>query len=66
MGEKKIFQDELLWASAWLFKATRDAKYLDFLTNNQGSSNPVNEFSWDNKYAGAQMLAAQVRHHSIH
>uniref|UniRef100_A0A0E0EL86 Endoglucanase n=1 Tax=Oryza meridionalis TaxID=40149 RepID=A0A0E0EL86_9ORYZ len=53
------FQDELLWASAWLFKATRDAKYLDFLTNNQGSSNPVNEFSWDNKYAGAQMLAAQ-------
>uniref|UniRef100_J3MSR1 Endoglucanase n=1 Tax=Oryza brachyantha TaxID=4533 RepID=J3MSR1_ORYBR len=53
------FQDELLWASAWLFKATRDAKYLDFLTNNQGSSNPVNEFSWDSKYAGAQMLAAQ-------
>uniref|UniRef100_A0A0D9X7I4 Endoglucanase n=1 Tax=Leersia perrieri TaxID=77586 RepID=A0A0D9X7I4_9ORYZ len=53
------FQDELLWAAAWLYKATRDANYLDFLTNNQGSSNPVNEFSWDNKYAGAQMLAAQ-------
>ncbi|KAG8087207.1 hypothetical protein GUJ93_ZPchr0010g8330 [Zizania palustris] len=53
------FQDELLWASAWLYRATRDAKYLDFLSNNQGSSNPVNEFSWDNKYAGAQMLAAQ-------
>lgn len=53
------FQDELLWASAWLYRATRDARYLDFLRNNQGSSNPVNEFSWDNKHAGAQMLATQ-------
>ncbi|KAM3407156.1 hypothetical protein ACQJBY_000917 [Aegilops geniculata] len=53
------FQDELLWASAWLYRATKDGKYLDFLRQNQGSSNPVNEFSWDNKQVGAQMLAAQ-------
>ncbi|KQJ98076.1 endoglucanase 20 [Brachypodium distachyon] len=53
------FQDELLWASAWLHRATQDATYLDFLVDNEGSSNPVNEFSWDNKLAGAQMLATQ-------
>ncbi|XP_047075408.1 endoglucanase 20-like [Lolium rigidum] len=53
------FQDELLWSSAWLYRATKDAQYLDFLSDNQGSSNPVNEFSWDNKQAGAQMLATQ-------
>uniref|UniRef100_A0ACD5TT24 Uncharacterized protein n=1 Tax=Avena sativa TaxID=4498 RepID=A0ACD5TT24_AVESA len=53
------FMDELLWASAWLYRATKDAKYLDFLSDNQVSSNPVNEFSWDNKLAGAQMLATQ-------
>ncbi|PUZ51314.1 hypothetical protein GQ55_6G174100 [Panicum hallii var. hallii] len=51
------FQDELLWASAWLYRATRDRKYLDFLQNNQGGSS--NMFSWDNKYPGAQMLATQ-------
>jgi hypothetical protein len=54
-------QDELLWASAWLYRATRDRKYLDFLQNNQGGSS--NMFSWDNKYSGAQMLATQVSHH---
>uniref|UniRef100_A0ACD5WIQ9 Uncharacterized protein n=1 Tax=Avena sativa TaxID=4498 RepID=A0ACD5WIQ9_AVESA len=53
------FMDELLWSSAWLYRATKDAKYLDFLSDNQVSSNPVNEFSWDNKLAGAQMLATQ-------
>lgn len=55
-----IYQDELQWASAWLYRATRDSKYLDFLQNNQGGSS--NMFSWDNKYPGAQMLATQVTH----
>jgi len=51
-------QDELQWASAWLYRATKDSKYLDFLQNNQGGS--ATEFSWDNKYPGAQLLATQV------
>ncbi|CAO2210833.1 unnamed protein product [Urochloa humidicola] len=51
------FQDELQWAAAWLYRATRDRKYLDYLQNNQGGSS--NTFSWDNKYPGAQMLATQ-------
>ncbi|CAL5006587.1 unnamed protein product [Urochloa decumbens] len=51
------YQDELQWAAAWLYRATRERKYLDFLLNNRGGSS--NTFSWDNKYPGAQMLATQ-------
>lgn len=57
-------QDELLWASAWLYRATKDSKYLDFLQDNQGGSST--EFSWDNKYPGVQMLATQVSHTTLH
>jgi len=53
-------QDELLWAAAWLHKATRDRSYLQFVLDNQGSSSAVNEFGWDNKFAGAQILLAEV------
>ncbi|CAL5006588.1 unnamed protein product [Urochloa decumbens] len=49
--------DELQWAAAWLYRATRDRKYFDYLQNNQGGSS--NTFSWDNKYPGAQMLATR-------
>ncbi|CAO2201620.1 unnamed protein product [Urochloa humidicola] len=51
------YQDELQWAAAWLYRATKDWKYLNYLQNNQGGSS--NTFSWDNKYPGAQMLATQ-------
>ncbi|CAA6672899.1 unnamed protein product [Spirodela intermedia] len=54
------FQDELLWAAAWLYKATKESRFLRFLTDNQGWSTRMNEFSWDNKYAGAQVLLAKV------
>ncbi|CAA7410120.1 unnamed protein product [Spirodela intermedia] len=53
------FQDELLWAAAWLYKATKESRFLRFLTDNQGWSTRMNEFSWDNKYAGAQVLLAK-------
>ncbi|VVB11948.1 unnamed protein product [Arabis nemorensis] len=52
------YQDELLWAAAWLYKATGDKKYISYVTSNQGWSQAVNEFSWDNKFAGAQALLA--------
>ncbi|KAH9775347.1 Endoglucanase 20 [Citrus sinensis] len=54
------YQDELLWAAAWLYKASEDNKYLDYVLSNQGWSQVVSEFSWDNKFAGAQMLLAKV------
>ncbi|VFQ82848.1 unnamed protein product [Cuscuta campestris] len=52
------FQDELVWAAAWLHKASGDGYYLDYVIKNQDSSHSVTEFSWDNKFAGAQTLLA--------
>ncbi|CAH8352118.1 unnamed protein product [Eruca vesicaria subsp. sativa] len=54
------YNDELLWAAAWLYKATGENKYLSYVISNQGWSQAVNEFSWDNKFAGAQALLASV------
>ncbi|KAF9597247.1 hypothetical protein IFM89_016388 [Coptis chinensis] len=48
--------DELLWAAAWLYRASGNTKYLNFVLNNQGWSQAVSEFSWDNKLAGVQTL----------
>ncbi|KAL1059792.1 hypothetical protein V6Z11_1Z006200 [Gossypium hirsutum] len=53
------YQDELLWSAAWLYKASRDEKYLNYVLSNQGWSQAVSEFSWDNKFAGAQALLAK-------
>ncbi|OVA02110.1 Glycoside hydrolase [Macleaya cordata] len=53
------YQDELLWAAAWLYKASGDNKYLSYVSNNQGWSQAAPEFSWDNKFAGAQALLAK-------
>lgn len=56
----KFLQDELLWASVWLYKASGDSNYLNYVLSNQGWSQAVSEFSWDNKFAGAQVLLAEV------
>ncbi|XVF10516.1 hypothetical protein REPUB_Repub07fG0189700 [Reevesia pubescens] len=53
------YQDELLWSAAWLYKASGDEKYLSYVLSNQGWSQAVSEFSWDNKFAGAQALLAK-------
>lgn len=52
-------QDELLWAATWLYMATKRAVYLNFIQEESISAN-VAEFSWDLKYAGAQILLAKV------
>ncbi|XP_068644184.1 endoglucanase 13-like [Aristolochia californica] len=55
------FKDELLWAAAWLHRATGDKFYLDFLSNPQGGTGGLRyEFSWNDKYAGAQALVAKL------
>jgi endoglucanase len=55
----------LLWAAAWLYQATNDRYYLDYLANNGdslgGTGWSVAEFGWDVKYAGAQALATKVQ-----
>lgn len=53
-------KDELLWAATWLYKASGENKYMSYVSSNQGWSQAVSEFSWDNKYAGAQTLLTKV------
>jgi len=57
------FEDELLWAAAWLHRATNDQIYLDYLTQASGTGGPRTAFSWDDKFVGAQVLVAKVLFH---
>lgn len=52
------YNDELLWAASWLYLATNNVKYHKFITEEAISASVV-EFSWDLKYAGAQVLLSQ-------
>ncbi|PVH39514.1 hypothetical protein PAHAL_5G524000 [Panicum hallii] len=58
------YGDELLWAAAWLYQASGDRRYLNYLTNNAdalgGTGWSINQFGWDVKYPGVQVLAAMV------
>lgn len=57
-------QDELLWSATWLYRATNDEYYLKYVVDNcvslGGTGWAVKEFSWDNKYAGVQILLSKV------
>lgn len=52
-------QDELVWAAAWLHRATNSKTYLDYLGSKQAGGTRMS-FSWDDKYVGAQILVAKV------
>lgn len=57
--DSQHIQDELVWAAAWLYRATNDKAYLKYLGSaNTGGTRT--EFSWDDKYAGAQVLVGKV------
>jgi len=56
------YQDELLWGAAWLHKATRQRVYREYLLRNQkvfGADESINEFGWDNKHAGINVLLSK-------
>lgn len=53
-------QDELLWGAAWLYTATGKEKYLNYVNENAGWSYTMNEFLWDNKLGGLQVLLSKV------
>ncbi|RAL50995.1 hypothetical protein DM860_005351 [Cuscuta australis] len=57
------YKDELLWAAAWLYKASNNAYYLNYLADKGdefgGTSWAMTEFGWDVKYAGVQVLVAK-------
>lgn len=58
------YKDELLWAALWLYKATKKENYLEYVINNAvsfgGVTWAINEFSWDIKYAGVQIIASML------
>merc|ERR1711962_1116035 len=53
------FEDELIWAAAWLYRATNDTNYLtkaeDMYASRSQTWTPWS-FDWDNKMAGVQLL----------
>ncbi|KAI4337194.1 hypothetical protein L6164_015640 [Bauhinia variegata] len=53
------YNDEMMWAAAWLYLATQKSMYLKYLTEETISAR-ITEFSWDLKYAGAQVLLSQL------
>lgn len=54
-----------MWAASWLYKASGDNTYLNYVSTNQGWSQAVSEFSWDNKFPGVQTLLAKASTHMI-
>ncbi|XP_028234424.1 endoglucanase 16-like [Glycine soja] len=53
------YNDEMMWAATWLYMATRKSVYMKYITEECMSAS-VAEFSWDLKYAGAQILLSQL------
>lgn len=60
------YGDELLWAAAWLHRATSDPSYISYMTgpnSNEGQLNwkgTATELSWDDKRAAAHVLIARL------
>ncbi|KAL6189693.1 hypothetical protein ACLB2K_036096 [Fragaria x ananassa] len=52
--------DEMLWAAAWLHRATNEEQYLEFLSEAGDVGGTRTTFSWDDKFVGAQVLAAML------
>uniref|UniRef100_A0A7C9EPB7 Endoglucanase n=1 Tax=Opuntia streptacantha TaxID=393608 RepID=A0A7C9EPB7_OPUST len=56
------YQDELLWGAAWLRRATQDESYINYVASNAhtlGADDNINEFGWDNKHAGLNVLVSR-------
>ncbi|KAJ6314679.1 hypothetical protein OIU78_018206 [Salix suchowensis] len=54
------YEDEMLWAAAWLHRATNDEIYLDYLGASTNTGGIRTSFSWDDKFLGAQLLVAKL------
>ncbi|KAK9682978.1 hypothetical protein RND81_10G110500 [Saponaria officinalis] len=53
------FNDELPWAATWLYMATKNDFYLDYIVKESADA-LVSEFNWDLKYAGSHILLAKM------
>lgn len=60
------FADELLWAAAWLHRATSNSSYLSYLTGAASDDGNLNwkgsatQVSWDDKRAAARILLSRL------
>ncbi|PWA80616.1 glycosyl hydrolase 9B5 [Artemisia annua] len=57
------YGDELLWAASWLYHATTEQTYLDYVTGTNGETfanwGSPTWFSWDDKLPGTQVLLSR-------
>ncbi|THG16960.1 hypothetical protein TEA_010494 [Camellia sinensis var. sinensis] len=57
---RRASRDELIWAAAWLHKATKATYYWNYVTRNIHSLDSVfAEFGWDAKHAGINILLSK-------
>ncbi|CAH9097994.1 unnamed protein product [Cuscuta europaea] len=55
------YEDELLWGATWLFKATKNAYYWNYVnTNAKQIQGDVSEFGWDAKNVGINVLISNI------
>jgi endoglucanase len=57
------YNDELVWAALWLYKATGTQSYLTYAITGYsayGFSNYADVLSWDSKISGTKVLLAQI------
>ncbi|KAF9666376.1 hypothetical protein SADUNF_Sadunf16G0223100 [Salix dunnii] len=60
--QRKIYNQVLkvvLWAAAWLHRATNDEIYVDSLGASTNTGGIRTAFSWDDKFLGAQLLVCR-------
>ncbi|XP_038985271.1 endoglucanase 17-like [Phoenix dactylifera] len=56
------YEDELLWGAAWLHKASLKRVYREYIKRNEvvlRAGDTINEFGWDNKHAGINVLISK-------
>lgn len=59
----------MLWGAAWLRRATEDDNFLNYIQSNGktlGAEENINEFGWDNKHAGLNVLVSKVSQSPIY
>ncbi|CAL0333008.1 unnamed protein product [Lupinus luteus] len=56
------YHDELLWGASWIYKASGDSSYIQYIRSNGhtlGADDDVYSFSWDDKRAGNKILLSK-------
>ncbi|GLT44585.1 hypothetical protein SLA2020_184710 [Shorea laevis] len=58
------YGDELLWAAAWLYHATKEQSYVEYITKQHGQAfvdwGSPTWFNWDDKHAATPVLLSRI------